>query len=204
MLLKIHPETPSQRQVSMVVDSLKKGGVIIYPTDTVYGLGCDIYNSRAVDRVARIKGIKKEKSNFSLICHDLSHLSDFTRPIDNSIFKLMKSFLPGPYTFILEANSNVPRIFQSKKKTVGIRVPENNIILEIVRQLGNPVMTTSIHDEDELLEYTTDPELIYEKYKDRVDIVIDGGYGGHVPSTILNCTADMPELVRQGKGEWQE
>ena len=204
MLLKIHPETPSERQVRMVVDCLKKGGVIIYPTDTVYGLGCDIYNSRAVDRVARIKGVRKEKSNFSLICHDLSHLSDFTRPIDNSIFKLMKSSLPGPYTFILEANSNVPRIFQSKKKTVGIRVPDNNIILEIVRQLGNPVMTTSIHDEDELLEYTTDPELIYEKYRDRVDIVIDGGYGGHEPSTILNCTSDMPELIRQGKGEWQQ
>lgn len=204
MLLRIHPETPSQRQVNMVIDCLKKGGVIIYPTDTVYGLGCDIYNSRAVDRVARIKGIKKEKANFSFICHDLSHLSDFTKPIDNSIFKLMKSSLPGPYTFILNANSNVPRIFQSKKKTVGIRVPDNNIILEIVRELGNPVMTTSIHDEDELLEYTTDPELIYEKYESQVDIVIDGGYGGFVPSTILNCTSDEPELIRRGKGDWEE
>lgn len=204
MLLRIHPETPSQRQVDIVIDCLKKGGVIIYPTDTVYGLGCDIYNSRAVDRVARIKGIKKEKANFSFICHDLSHLSDFTKPIDNSIFKLMKSSLPGPYTFILNANNNVPRIFQSKKKTVGIRVPDNNIILEIVRELGNPVMTTSIHDEDELLEYTTDPELIYEKYESQVDIVIDGGYGGFVPSTILNCTSDEPELIRRGKGDWEE
>ena len=204
MLLRIHPETPSQRQVDIVVDCLKNGGVIIYPTDTVYGLGCDIYNSKAVDRVARIKGIKKEKANFSFICHDLSHLSDFTRPIDNSIFKLMKASLPGPYTFILNANNNVPKIFQSKKKTVGIRVPENNIILEIVKQLGNPVMTTSIHDEDEMLEYTTDPGLIYEKYQNMVDIVIDGGYGGFVPSTILNCTSDVPELIRKGKGHWEE
>ncbi|MEA3477878.1 MAG: L-threonylcarbamoyladenylate synthase [Bacteroidota bacterium] len=203
MLLRIHPQNPSQRQVDIVIDCLKKGGVIIYPTDTVYGLGCDINNSRAVERVARIKGIKKEKANFSFICQDLSHLSDFTKPIDNSIFKLMKSHLPGPYTFILRANNNVPRIFQSKKKTVGIRVPDNNIILEIVRQLGNPVMTTSIHDEDELLEYTTDPGLIYEKYESQVDIVIDGGYGGFVPSTILNCTSDEPELIRRGKGEWE-
>jgi len=204
MLLKIHPENPSQRQIQTVVDCLKKGGVIIYPTDTVYGLGCDIYNSKGVDRVARIKGIKKEKANFSFICHDLSHLSDFTKPIENSIFKLMKSSLPGPYTFILNANNNVPRIFQSKKKTVGIRVPDNNIILEIVRELGNPVMTTSIHDEDEMLEYTTDPELIYEKYENQVDILVDGGYGGFVPSTILNCTSDEPELIRKGKGEWEE
>ncbi len=204
MLLRIHPENPSQRQIQTVVDCLKKGGVIIYPTDTVYGLGCDIYNSKGVDRVARIKGIKKEKANFSFICHDLRHLSDFTKPIDNSIFKLMKSSLPGPYTFILNANNNVPRIFQSKKKTVGIRVPDNNIILEIVRELGNPVMTTSIHDEDEMLEYTTDPELIYEKYESQVDIVVDGGYGGFVPSTILNCTSDEPELIRKGKGEWDE
>jgi len=204
MLLKIHPDNPNKRQVDIVIECLKQGGVIIYPTDTVYGLGCDIYNSKAVDRVARIKGIKKEKANFSFICHDLSHLSDFTRPIHNSIFKLMKSHLPGPYTFILNANNNVPKIFQSKKKTVGIRVPENNIILEIVRELGNPVMTTSIHDEDELLEYTTDPELIYEKYENQVDIVIDGGYGGFVPSTILNCTSDEPELIREGKGDWEE
>ena len=204
MLLRIHPDNPNKRQVDIVIESLKQGAVIIYPTDTVYGLGCDIYNSKAVDRVARIKGIKKEKANFSFICHDLSHLSDFTRPIHNSIFKLMKSHLPGPYTFILNANNNVPKIFQSKKKTVGIRVPENNIILEIVRELGNPVMTTSIHDEDELLEYTTDPELIYEKYENLVDIVIDGGYGGFVPSTILDCTSDEPELVRRGKGVWEE
>ena len=200
MLLKIHPETPSLRQIKIVVDCLNSGGIIIYPTDTIYGLGCDIFNSKAIDKIARLKGIKKEKANFSFLCHDLSHISDFTKPISNPVYKLMKSSLPGPFTFILNGNSNVPRIFQSKKKTVGIRVPANNIILEIIKELGNPIMSTSIHDDDEIVEYTTDPELIYERYKDKVDIVIDGGYGDNQPSTIIDCTTDEAIIIREGKG----
>ncbi|MFO8129691.1 MAG: L-threonylcarbamoyladenylate synthase [Bacteroidales bacterium] len=201
MLLKIHPENPSERQINKVVECLQNGGIIITPTDTIYGLACDIYHSKAVEKIARIKGIKKRKANFSFICHDLSDLSGFTRPIDNAVFKLMKGYLPGPYTFILNASSKVPKLFQSKKRTVGIRVPDNNIPLEIVRKLGHPIMTTSIHDEDEVMEYTTDPELIYEKYKHLVDILIDGGYGDNVPSTIIDCTVGIPEIVREGKGE---
>jgi len=200
MLLRIHPENPSNRQIKTVVDCLQDGGVIIYPTDTIYGIGCDIFHSRAVDRVARIKGIKKEKANFSFICHDLSHISDFTRPFNNSVYKLMKSSLPGPFTFILNANNNVPKLFQSKKKTVGIRIPDNNIPLEIVRELGRPIMSTSVHDDDEIIEYTTDPELIYEKYKDTVDLVIAGGYGDNEPSTIIDCTSDEILILREGKG----
>lgn len=201
MLLRIHPETPSERQIKIAVECLRDSGVIICPTDTIYGLACDIYQPKAVEKIARIKGIKKEKANFSFICHNLSHLSDFTRPIDNSVYKLMKSYLPGPYTFILDANNNVPKIFQSKKKTVGIRVPDNNIPIEIVRMLGNPIMSTSIRDEDDLLEYTTDPELIYEKYKDLVDIVIDAGFGDNTPSTIIDCTLETPLVLREGKGK---
>ena len=200
MFLKIHPENPNERQILRVVECLEDGGVVICPTDTIYGLCCNIYNPKAVDKIARIKGIKKEKANFSFLCHDLSHLSDFTKPIDNTIFKLMKSYLPGPYTFILNANNNVPKLFQSKKRTVGIRVPDNNIPLEIVRHLGHPIMSTSVHDEDEVLEYTTDPELIYEKYSHLVDIVIDGGFGGNIPSTIIDCTEGIPEVVREGAG----
>ena len=164
-------------------------------------MGCDIYQSRALDRIAMIKGIKKEKANFSFVCHNLSQLSDFSRPIDNSVFKLMKNVLPGPYTFILNANNNVPKIFQSKKKTIGIRIPDNNIVKEIVSELGNPLMSTSIHDEDEILEYITDPELINEKYKDKVDIIIDGGFGGNQASTIIDCTGGEIVVVREGKGE---
>ncbi|HNS47085.1 MAG TPA: L-threonylcarbamoyladenylate synthase, partial [Bacteroidales bacterium] len=190
MLLHIHPENPSARQIKMVVDCLNDAGVVIFPTDTVYGLGCDIYQSKAIERVARIKGIKKEKANFSFICHDLSNLADYARPLNNSVYKLMKATLPGPFTFILNANSNVPKIFQSKKKTVGIRVPDNKIPVEIVKELGHPILSTSVYDEDEILEYTTDPELIHEKFKDLVDIVIDGGYGDNQPSTILDCTGE--------------
>ncbi|MBP6978525.1 MAG: threonylcarbamoyl-AMP synthase [Lentimicrobiaceae bacterium] len=201
MLLHIHPENPSARQIKMVVDCLNEGGVIIFPTDTVYGLGCDIYQGKAIDRIALIKGIRKEKANFSFICHDLSNLADYTRPLNNSVYKLMKATLPGPYTFILNANSNVPKIFQSKKKTVGIRVPDNKIPVEIVRELGHPIMTTSVYDVDEVLEYTTDPELIHEKFKDLVDIVIDGGYGDNQPSTILDCTGEEIFVIREGKGK---
>ena len=200
MLLRIHPETPAQRQIVTVVEVLRSGGVIIYPTDTVYGLGCDIYNLKAVERIARIKGVNAEKARFSIICHDLGHISDYTRPIDNSTYKLMRSYLPGPFTFILDANSNVPKIFKSKKKTVGIRIPDHNIPLEIVRELGNPILTTSIHDLDKVIEYTTDPELIYENFKNLVDIVIDGGFGNNIPSTIVDCTGKEPVIVRQGLG----
>ena len=199
MLVKLFNENPNLREILKIVDVLRKGGLIIYPTDTVYGLGCDITNAKAVEKVARIKNVKVEKNNFSFICSDLSHISDFTKPISNSVFKLMKKNLPGPFTFILEANNNVPKYFKNKK-TVGIRVPDNNIIREIVRELGNPILSTSIHDEDEILEYTTDPELIYEKYQDIAEIVIDGGYGELIPSTIVDCTGEEIVIVREGKG----
>lgn len=201
MLLSIHPDNPSERLINEVVDVLRKGGVIIYPSDTVYAMGCDITKPKAIERIAQIKGIRKEKANFSFVVCDLSHLSDFTRPIPNHIYKIMKRAFPGPYTFILNANNNVPHLLQSNKKTVGIRVPDNKIPVEIVRLLGNPIITTSIHDEDELIEYTTDPELIYEKYMNLVDIVIDGGYGGNVASTVIDCTSEVPVLVREGKGD---
>ncbi|MFV0590327.1 MAG: L-threonylcarbamoyladenylate synthase [Draconibacterium sp.] len=200
MLVRLYNENPNPRDIRTIVDILRQGGVIIYPTDTVYGLGCDITNQKAVEKVARFKGIKIEKSNFSFICSDFSHLSDFTKPIPNHIFKLIKKNLPGPFTFILEANNNVPRYFKGKKKTVGIRIPDNNIIRSIVEELGNPIMSTSIYDEDEILEYTTDPELIYEKYQDLADVVIDGGYGELVPSTIVDCSGNDIEIIREGKG----
>ena len=201
MLLKIHPETPGQRQVQKAVEILRDGGIIIFPTDTVYGLGCDVFNHKAVERVARIKGINLEKANFSFICHNLSQLTDYAKHVNNATFKLMKQYLPGPFTFILEASSNVPRIFRNRKKTIGIRVPANNIILEIVRELGNAVLTTSIHDEDQVIDYTTDPELIFDHYKDLVDAVIHGGYGNNIPSTVIDCTSEIPVVVRQGKGQ---
>lgn len=201
MLLKLYEKSPDQRQIDKIVELLRNGGVIIYPTDTVYGIGCDITKARAVERVARIKGIKPDKAQFSFICSDLSHLSDFARNVNNSTFKLMKSYLPGPYTFILNASNQVPKSIKQNRKTVGIRVPNNNIILEIVRQLGNPILTTSLKEDDEILEYPTDPELIYEEYSYLVDAVIDGGYGGLVPSTIIDCSGDEPVVVRQGLGE---
>jgi len=201
MLVKLYENNPDPRIIDQVVDILQDGGVIIYPTDTVYGIGCDITKARAVERVARIKKVKPEKANFAFICSDLSHLSDYARSVSNDTFKLMKSYLPGPYTFILSANSNVPKLLKQKKKTVGIRIPDNNIIIEIVRRLGHPILTTSLREDDEILEYTTDPEIIHEEYKGLVDIVIDGGYGGITPSTILDCTGDQPEIIREGLGE---
>jgi tRNA threonylcarbamoyl adenosine modification protein (Sua5/YciO/YrdC/YwlC family) len=201
MLLKIHPETPGQRQVQKAVEILQNGGVIIFPTDTVYGLGCDVFNHKAVERVARIKGINLVKANFSFICHNLSQMTDYAKNVNNSVFKLMKQHLPGPYTFILQANNNVPKIFRNRKKTIGIRVPDNNIILEIVRELGNAILTTSIHDEDVVLDYTTDPELIYDHYKHLVDAVIHGGYGKNMPSTVIDCTDEVPVIIRQGIGQ---
>jgi tRNA threonylcarbamoyl adenosine modification protein (Sua5/YciO/YrdC/YwlC family) len=201
MLLKIYTENPAPRHIKTVIDCLNSGGLVIFPTDTVYALGCSIYHPKAVDRIAQIKGIKREKANFSFIFHDLSMLSDFTKPIDNEVYKLIRRNLPGPFTFILPANNNIPKIFQSKKKTVGIRIPNENIISTIVEELGHPVMTTSIHDDDEVIEYTTDPEIIYEKFKDVVDIVIDGGPGGNQPSTIVDCSVGEPYIIRQGKGD---
>ncbi len=183
-----------------VVECLKDGGVVIYPTDTVYGIGCDIYKQKSIERIARIKGINPEKANFSIICTDLSHLSDFCKPINNSVFKLMRSVLPGPFTFILEASSSVPKIFKARKKTIGIRIPDNNIAQSIIRNLGNPVVNTSIHDEDQLVDYTTDPELIHEKYRNLVDIVINGGPGGNEPSTVIDCSGPEIEILRQGAG----
>ena len=201
MLLRLYNENPNPRDVRKVVEVLCGGGVIVYPTDTVYGIGCDITNQKAVEKVARFKGIQVEKNNFSFICSDFSHLSDYTKPISSHIFKLIRKNLPGPFTFILNANNNVPRYFKGKKKTVGIRIPDNNIIREIVSELGNPILSSSVHDDDEILEYTTDPELIHEKFAELADMVIDGGFGELVPSTIVDCTSDEPILVRQGKGE---
>lgn len=204
MLIRINPNKPNYDEIAKVVNCLRDGGVIIYPTDTVYGIGCDIYKQRAVERVCKIKGIDPEKANFSFICSDLSHLSDFTKPVSTAVFKVMKRALPGPFTFILEANNNVPKLFSSKKKTVGIRIPDNAICLEIVKQLGNPIMSTSVYDDDEIIEYTTDPELIYEKYKDKADIVIAGGYGNNEASTVVDCTNGDFTILRQGMGMLEE
>ncbi len=203
MFLKIYPENPNPREIRKVVDCLQNGGIIIYPTDTIYGIGCDIFKPKAVERITEILGGSKKKSAMTFICHDLSNLSDYTKPIANNIFKVMKRTLPGPFTFILEANNNVPKIVQSNKKTIGIRVPDNNIIREIVRELGHPILSTSVKDDDEVVEYTTDPELIYEKYENLVDMVIDGGYGDNVPSTVVDCTSGEIEVVREGKGDME-
>jgi len=201
MFIKLYNENPNTRDILKVVEVLQQGGIIIYPTDTLYGMGCDITNTRAVEQVARLKGINIEKSNFSFICSDLSHLSVYARPISNHVFKIVKKNIPGPFTFIFEASGNVPKYFKGKKKTVGIRVPDNNIIREIVRELGNPILSTSIHDEDEMSEYTTNPELIYEKFKDITDLVIDGGSGKLMPSTVVDLTSGEPVIIRQGKGQ---
>ncbi|MFK5857333.1 MAG: L-threonylcarbamoyladenylate synthase [Bacteroidota bacterium] len=204
MLLKIYPDSPSQRNIKMVADVLGRGGLVIFPTDTIYGLGCGINHIKAVTRIAQLKGIKKDKANFSMIISDLSMLADFTKPIDNHIFRLMRKNLPGPFTFILNASSNIPKIFQSKKKTIGIRIPDNSIVKAIIDELGTPIITTSIRDVDNVVEYTTDPELIYEKYEHLVDIVIDAGYGDNEASTIVDCTSGEPIIRRFGKGLLEE
>ena len=197
--IKIYNENPNPKEIDKVVKILQNGGLIIYPTDTVYGLGCDITNTKALEKIAQIKGIKLEKANFSFICNDLSHLSDYVKQIDSPTFKLLKRALPGPYTFILPGSKNLPKVFK-KKKTVGIRIPDNNIARILVEKLGNPIISTSIHDDDEVLEYTTDPELIFEKWHKLVDVVIDGGYGDNHASTIIDLTNSEPEVVREGKG----
>jgi tRNA threonylcarbamoyl adenosine modification protein (Sua5/YciO/YrdC/YwlC family) len=197
--VRIYEENPNPKEINKVVDVLKSGGLIIYPTDTVYALGCDINNAKALEHVARLKKVKLDKANFSFVCYDLSNLSDYVKQIDTTTFKILKRALPGPYTFILPGAKLLPTAFK-KKKTVGIRIPNNNIVLEIVKELGNPIISTSIYDEDEVLEYTTDPELIHEKWNHLVDLVIDGGYGGNEPSTIIDLSEDEPIIVREGKG----
>ena len=197
--VKVYDQNPNATEINKIVGILKKGGLIIYPTDTVYGLGCDITNAKAIEKIARIKGIKVDKSNFSFICNDLSHLSDYVKQIDTPIYKLLKRALPGPYTFILPGSKSLPKVFK-KKKTVGIRIPNNNIVRAIVKALGNPIISTSIHDEDDVIEYTTDPELIFEKWEHLVDGVIDGGYGDNLASTIIDLTDAIPKIIREGKG----
>lgn len=198
-LIKLYEENPNPKDLARIAKILRGGGIVIYPSDTVYALGCDITNNKALEKVAQIKGVKLAKANFSFVCEDLSNLSDYVRQIDSSTYKLLRRALPGPYTFILPGNNNLPSVFK-KKKEVGIRVPDNAITRSIVRTLGNPIISTSIYDEDEVIEYTTDPELIFEKWEKLVDIVIDGGYGGNVASTIIDLTGDEPLLVREGKG----
>ncbi len=198
-LIRLYSDNPEQKKLDHIVNVLRNGGVVIYPTDTVYGIGCDFTNSKAVQRICQIKNVKPDKLSF--ICYDLSEISEYTRNLTTPVFKIMKKALPGPFTFLLNSSSNVPKILNAKKKTVGIRIPDNNIPRELVRQLGKPIITGSIHDEDEIIEYSTDPELIYEKYKNLVDVVIDGGYGGNVPSTLVDCSGDELEIVREGLGD---
>lgn len=200
MFLKLHSENPNPRYIKMIIDCLENDGVIIFPTDTIYAIGCSVNSSRGLDKIARIKGIKKEKANFSFIFHDLSMLSEFTRPINNDVFKMMKRNLPGAFTFIVEANNNVPKLFKNNKKTIGIRIPDQPIITNIVRELGCPIITTSIIDEDEISGFMTDPEEINDAYKDKVDIIIDGGYGNKEESTIVDCTDNEIVIIREGKG----
>jgi tRNA threonylcarbamoyl adenosine modification protein (Sua5/YciO/YrdC/YwlC family) len=200
MLIEIHPKNPDERKIKQVVDCLKNGGLVIYPTDTVYGLGCDIFNTKAIEKLARLKGIKPEKANFSFICNDLSHISEYTLGLETAIFKLMKRTLPGPFTYILKANNSIPKLFKNNKKTVGVRIPDNQIARTIVKELGNPIVSTSIHNGDEIIDYLNDPFEIHEQFEKLVDIVIDGGMGDIEPSTIVDCTGDEPIIIRQGKG----
>ena len=197
--IKLYNDNPNQKEIDKVVKILKNGGLIIYPTDTVYGLGCDITNTKALEKIALLKRVKLEKANFSFVCNDLSHLSDYIKQIDSTTFKLLKRALPGPYTFILPGSNNLPKAFK-KRKTVGIRIPDNNIARALVESLGNPIVSTSIRDDDDVLEYTTDPELIFEKWNHLVDVVIDGGYGDNYASTIIDLTDGYPEVIREGKG----
>jgi len=201
MLIRIYPENPNPRQIRLVADILEKGGIIIYPTDTVYAMGCSIFAPRAIEKIARLKGLNPVNPDLSIIFHDMSQLSEYTIIHDNTIFKLLKRNLPGPFTFIVQANNQIPKLFKNKKKTVGIRVPDNSIVLELVRELRSPIITTSIHDQDDVIEYTTDPELIYEKYCEFADAVIDGGYGRNEASTIVDCTGSEIVILRQGLGE---
>jgi len=198
-LIKIYPDNPNQKEIEKVVAILKKGGLIIYPTDTLYGLGCDITNTKALQKIAKIKGVKLEKANFSFVCHDLSNLSDYVKQLETQQYRILKRALPGAYTFVLPGNSNLPKVFKNKK-TVGIRVPDNSIAKNLVQSLGHPIVSTSIHDKDDEIEYTTDPELIFEKWNDKVDIIIDGGIGDIIPSTVIDLSVEEPVVIRKGKG----
>lgn len=198
MLIKIYPENPNPREIDKVIEVLRDGGLVIYPTDTVYAIGCDALNVRAVEKICQMKGINPQKSNLSIICYDLSNLSEYAK-VNNAAFKLMKKNLPGPFTFILPTSRELPKIYKNRKE-VGIRVPDNNIIRTLVKELDNPILTMSVHDDDDMIEYTTDPELIHEKYENLVDLVINGGFGGFEASTVVDCTTDEFEIVRQGKG----
>jgi tRNA threonylcarbamoyl adenosine modification protein (Sua5/YciO/YrdC/YwlC family) len=200
MLLRLYTENPNPERIRKVVDVLEAGGIIIYPTDTVYAMGCDIKANKAIEKISRLKGVNPQNPVLSLIFHDMSQLSEYTVIRDNPTFKLLKRNLPGPFTFIVQANNQIPKLFKNKKKTVGIRIPDNNIVLELVRELGRPIITTSVHDQDEILEYTTDPELIHEKFRDFADIVISGGFGKNEASTVVDCTGDEPVIIRQGLG----
>lgn len=201
MLIRINENNPDSKTLAQIVNCLKNGGVIIYPTDTVYALGCDITQNKALERICKLKNIKPEKSKFSFVCSDLSHLSEYTKPIPNHIFRVMKKALPGPYTFILEANNNVPKMVKQERKTVGIRVPDNSICKEIINALGNPLLSTSLHDNaDDILEYFSDPEVIFQQYQDAVDMVIDGGHGNIYPSTVIDCSNGETVIVREGLG----
>lgn len=202
MLLKIHPENPEGRKIRQVVESLKEGGVIIYPTDTVYGLGCDIFDQKAVEKICRLRDLDPKKAMLSMVCKDISQIAEYAAHIDNPVFKLLKRHLPGPFTFVLKAGSGVPKLFKNRKQTIGVRVPDNQILLDIVEALGRPILTTSLKSDDEILEYFTDPIDIYEDFGKLVDIVIDGGIGGNVPSTVIDCTDEEPALLREGVGEW--
>ncbi|ELR70185.1 Sua5 YciO YrdC YwlC family protein [Fulvivirga imtechensis AK7] len=202
--IKLYPENPEIDKIEHIVNVLRDGGVIIYPTDTIYGIGCDLFNKKAVDRVCRIKGIKPKNFNLSFVCYDLSDISHYVKRIDTPTFKVLKKALPGPFTFILESNSNVPKILDTNKKTVGIRIPDNNIPRAIVKTLGHPIVTTSIRNKDEIVEYTTDPEIIFEEFKHVVDIVIDGGFGGNIPSTVVDCTQEQFVVLREGLGDIYE
>jgi tRNA threonylcarbamoyl adenosine modification protein (Sua5/YciO/YrdC/YwlC family) len=200
MLLRIHPIDPQPRLIRQVVEILRSGGIIIYPTDTVYGIGCDILQADAIERICRLKGIDSHKANLSFICNDLSHLSEYTKPISTPTFRLLKEHLPGPYTFILPASKLVPKILQSKKSTIGLRIPDNSIAMALVRELGRPILSTSLPGEQ--VEDTTDPDVMYENFGKQVDTVIDGGIGGMIPSTVVDCSTDLPEVIREGAGQW--
>jgi len=200
MLLRIHPIDPQPRLIRQVVEILRSGGIIIYPTDTVYGIGCDILQADAIERICRLKGIDSHKANLSFICNDLSHLSEYTKPISTPTFRLLKEHLPGPYTFILPASKLVPKILQSKKSTIGLRIPDNPIAMALVRELGRPILSTSLPGEQ--VEDTTDPDVMYENFGKQVDAVIDGGIGGMIPSTVVDCSIDLPEVIREGAGQW--
>ena len=201
MLIHIHKQNPDLRKIKTVVECLSNGGVIIYPTDTVYAFGCDVYNKKALEKLCKIKNINIKKHNLSFVCYDLSHISEFTKNLDTSTYKLMKKTLPGPYTFILNANNKIPKLFRNKKREIGIRIPNNNIPREIVKELGNPIATTSVKDNDLIIEYSTDPELIYNYFKNKVDLIISGGYGESIPSTIVRCTDGKSIIERKGKGD---